>query len=60
MEGSDGPGGGSGVPGAGSGGPGAGSGVEGELISWDNYKGSPMLELWTARTRNLEEPQVPD
>ena len=23
---------------------------------WDNYKGAPMLELWTARTRNLGEP----
>ena len=29
-----------------------------ELISWDNYKGSPMLELWTARTRSREEPQM--
>ena len=27
---------------------------------WDNYEGSPVLELWTARTRNLWEPQVPD
>ena len=31
-----------------------------ETGSWDNYKGSPMLELWTASTRNLVEPQVPD
>ena len=31
-----------------------------QIILWDNYKGSPMLELWTARTRNLGEPQVPD
>ena len=22
------------------------------------YKGSPILELWTARTRNLGEPQA--
>ena len=29
-------------------------------VGWDNYKGLPMLELWTARTRNLGEPQVPD
>ena len=28
--------------------------------NWDTYKGSPMLELWTASTRNLGEPQVPD
>ena len=28
--------------------------------SWDNYKGSPMLELWKASTRNLGEPHVPD
>ena len=27
---------------------------------WDNYKSLPMLELWTARTRNFGEPQVPD
>ena len=26
--------------------------------TWDNYKGSPMLELWTARTRSREEPQM--
>ena len=26
------------------------------ILLWDNYKGSPMLELWTARTRNLGEP----
>ena len=25
---------------------------------WDDYKGSPMLELWTARTRNGEQPQM--
>ena len=21
-------------------------------LNWDNYKGLPMLELWTARTRS--------
>ena len=26
------------------------------LLNWDNYKGLPMLELWTARTRSREEP----
>ena len=36
--------------------PGGGGG----LLFWDNYKGSPVLELWTASTRNLGEPQVPD
>ena len=25
---------------------------------WDNYESSPMLELWTARTRSREEPQM--
>ena len=34
--------------------------VKAKLLSWDNYKGSPMLELWTARTRTLRAPQVPD
>ena len=96
MEGSDGPGGDSGVPGGGSGGPGGDSGGPEGLIrfalgeslkdgqsvdpfgwvcgehsmipkrfcrvsepySWDNYKGLPMLELWTARTRSREEPQM--
>ena len=28
--------------------------------NWDDDKGSPMLEPWTASTRNLGEPQVPD
>ena len=30
------------------------------LFFWDNYKGSSVLELWAARTRNLGEPQVSD
>ena len=72
---SDDPGGGSGGPMGGSGGPGGGPTAVYTTAScafrapipplagfffWDNYKGSPMLELWTARTRNLGEPQVPD
>ena len=28
------------------------------LSNWDNHKGLPMLELWTARTRSREEPQM--
>ena len=35
-------------------------GVSWGPLCWDNFKGSPMLELWTACTRNLGEPQVPD
>ena len=34
--------------------------MQSKPFNWDNYKDSPMLELWTARTRNLREPQVPD
>ena len=28
------------------------------IICWDDYKGLPMLELWTARTRSGSEPQM--
>ena len=54
MHGSDGPGSDSGAPTGGSGGPGGGSGGPQGLISWDDYNGRPMLELWTARFRNLQ------
>ena len=34
--------------------------IKATLPFWDNSEGSPMLELWTARTSNLGEPQAPD